>query len=71
VRGELVRVLPDHGLVGTEVALVSPPKAYEPARVKLLRDFLADRLGGMLASPGGVADEKGPRRGRAAPGKSS
>ena len=82
VRGELVRVLPDYGLVGTEVALVSPPKAYEPARVKLLRDFLADRLGGMLASEGDVAEEKRnghepsperrrARRGRPAPGAPS
>lgn len=47
-RGELVRVLPEYGLSGTEVALVSPPKAYEPARVKLLRDFLADRLSRMI-----------------------
>jgi DNA-binding transcriptional LysR family regulator len=82
VSGELVRVLPDYGLVGTEVALVSPPKAYEPARVKLLRDFLADRLGGMLASAGGVSEEKPngheprperrrARRGRAAAGEPS
>jgi DNA-binding transcriptional LysR family regulator len=48
VRSELVRVLPEYGLIGTEVALVSPTKSYEPARVKLLRDFLADRLGGMM-----------------------
>ncbi|HXU82463.1 MAG TPA: LysR family transcriptional regulator [Polyangia bacterium] len=52
VRGELVRVLPEYGLIGTEVALVSPTKSYEPARVKLLRDFLADRLTGMMRARG-------------------
>jgi DNA-binding transcriptional LysR family regulator len=41
---DLVRLLPDHGVVGAELSLVSPPKAYEPARVALLRDFLAERL---------------------------
>ena len=44
---ELVRVLPDHGLRGAEVSLVSPPVAYEPARVGLFRDFLSERLGGI------------------------
>jgi DNA-binding transcriptional LysR family regulator len=43
-RRDLVRLLPDHGVVGAELSLVSPPKAYEPARVALLRDFLAERL---------------------------
>jgi DNA-binding transcriptional LysR family regulator len=41
---DLVRVLPDHRATGAEVSLVSPPTAYEPARVALLRDFLAERL---------------------------
>jgi DNA-binding transcriptional LysR family regulator len=41
---DLVRVLPDHRAAGAEVSLVSPPTAYEPARVALLRDFLAERL---------------------------
>jgi DNA-binding transcriptional LysR family regulator len=74
VRGELVRVLPEYGLIGTEVALVSPTKSYEPARVKLLRDFLADRLVGMMrASAAVAAEEKGnrhkprPKRRRAKP----
>src|SRR4051794_23045851 len=59
VRGELVRVLPEFGLIGTEVALVSPTKSYEPARVKLLRDFLADRLAGMMrARPAVVTEEQ-------------
>jgi DNA-binding transcriptional LysR family regulator len=80
LRAELVRVLPDYGVIGTEVALVSPSKVYEPARVKLLRDFLADRLSEMMqASTGGIAEEKRngreprPRRRRAkpAPGASS
>jgi DNA-binding transcriptional LysR family regulator len=58
VRGELVRVLPEYGLIGTEVALVSPTKSYEPARVKLLRDFLADRLAGMMRARTTVAAEE-------------
>jgi DNA-binding transcriptional LysR family regulator len=41
---DLVRVLPDHRVTGAEVSLVSPPTAYEPTRVGLLRDFLATRL---------------------------
>jgi DNA-binding transcriptional LysR family regulator len=40
----LVRVLPDHGVRGSEMNLVSPPIAYEPARVGVLRDFLAERM---------------------------
>ena len=43
-RDQLVRLLPDHGVTGAELSLVSPPTAYEPARVGLLRDFLAERL---------------------------
>jgi len=41
---ELVRLLPAYALVGSEVSLVSPPIAYEPARVSLFRDFLTERL---------------------------
>jgi DNA-binding transcriptional LysR family regulator len=41
---QLVRVLPELGLRGAELSLVSPPVAYEPARVGLFRDFLFDRL---------------------------
>jgi hypothetical protein len=37
-------VLSDHRATGAEMSLVSPPTAYEPARVALLRDFLAERL---------------------------
>ncbi|HVV53438.1 MAG TPA: LysR family transcriptional regulator [Polyangia bacterium] len=47
-RPDLVRVLPDHGVVGSELSLVSPPTAYEPARVGLLRDFLTERLRPMI-----------------------
>jgi DNA-binding transcriptional LysR family regulator len=43
-RRDLVRLLPDHGVVGAELSLVSPPTAYEPARVALLRNFLGERL---------------------------
>jgi DNA-binding transcriptional LysR family regulator len=42
--GDLVRVLPDYGIVASETSLVSPPTAYEPTRVTLLRDFLTERL---------------------------
>jgi DNA-binding transcriptional LysR family regulator len=45
---ELERVLPDHGVVGSELSLVSPPTAYEPTRVALLRDFLTERLRPMI-----------------------
>jgi len=31
-------------VTGSELSLVSPPTAYEPTRVALLRDFLAERL---------------------------
>lgn len=47
-RPELERVLPDHGVVGSELSLVSPPTAYEPTRVKVLRDFLTDKLRPMI-----------------------
>ena len=45
---DLVRVLPDHGVVGSELSLVSPTTAYEPTRVGLLRDFLTERLRPMM-----------------------
>jgi DNA-binding transcriptional LysR family regulator len=41
---DLVRLLPEYGLRGAELSLVSPPVDYEPARVGLFRDFLSDRL---------------------------
>jgi len=31
-------------MTGADVSLVSPPTTYEPARVGVLRDFLAERL---------------------------
>src|SRR4051812_33214621 len=45
---ELVRLLPDYGVVGSELSLISPPTDYEPARVRLLRDFLSDKLRPMM-----------------------
>ncbi|HLK91492.1 MAG TPA: LysR substrate-binding domain-containing protein [Polyangia bacterium] len=45
---QLERVLPDHGVVGSELSLVSPPTAYEPTRVGLLRDFLTEKLRPMI-----------------------
>jgi DNA-binding transcriptional LysR family regulator len=47
-RPDLVRVLPDYGFVGAELSLVSPPTAYEPTRVALLRDFITERLRPMI-----------------------
>jgi DNA-binding transcriptional LysR family regulator len=44
----LVRVLPQHYAQGAELSLVSPPTRYEPTRVALLRDFLAQRLSPLL-----------------------
>jgi len=40
----LVRLLPDYVAPGAELSLVSPPVAYEPARVRLFREFLAERI---------------------------
>jgi hypothetical protein len=57
-----VRVLPDHRATGAELSLVSPPTAYEPARVSLLRDFIAERLGPMMQACSELSDEKRARR---------
>jgi DNA-binding transcriptional LysR family regulator len=62
---ELVRVLPSHRTTGVELSLVSPPTAYEPARVGLLRDFLADRLRPLMQACSDAAEEE--RKRRAAP----
>jgi DNA-binding transcriptional LysR family regulator len=57
-RDELVRLLPDHGVTGAELSLVSPPTAYEPARVGLLRDFLAERLRPLVQACAAAAKKK-------------
>ncbi|HEY2729437.1 MAG TPA: LysR family transcriptional regulator [Polyangia bacterium] len=57
-RPDLVRVLPDHRAPGAEVSLVSPPTAYEPARVGLLRDFLAERLRPLMQACAAAAEEQ-------------
>jgi len=44
----LVRVLPSYTYAHLPVSLVSPSRRLEPARVVLLRDFLAERLGVQL-----------------------
>jgi DNA-binding transcriptional LysR family regulator len=49
MRAPLVRVLPEYRAVGGGLQLVSPPTAYEPTRVSLLRDFLAQRYGELLS----------------------
>lgn len=41
---DLVRILPDHTMEGGAMFLVLPSGRQVPARVKLLRDFLAERL---------------------------
>lgn len=61
-RPDLVRVLPDHRAPGAELSLVSPPTAYEPARVGLLRDFLAERLRPLMQACAAVAEERRTRR---------
>jgi len=43
-RGELELVLPEYRLAGGGIYLVLPSSAFVPARVALLRDFLAERL---------------------------
>ena len=59
---DLVRVLPDHRATGSELSLVSPPTAYEPARVGLLRDFLAERLRPMMQACTAAAEQQRTRR---------
>jgi DNA-binding transcriptional LysR family regulator len=62
LRRDLVRVLPDHRVAGVELSLVSPPTAYEPTRVALLRDFLAERLAPMMQACAAAAEEERGRR---------
>jgi DNA-binding transcriptional LysR family regulator len=58
-RREFVRVLPEHGVTGADLHLVSPPTAYEPTRVTLLRDFLTERLRPLMkACAAKLAEEK-------------
>src|SRR6185295_14435240 len=55
---DLVRVLPDYRGIGAELSLVSPPTAYEPTRVALLRDFLAERLRPLMQACAVAAEEQ-------------
>jgi DNA-binding transcriptional LysR family regulator len=57
-RKDFVRVLPEYGLPGSELHLVSPPTAYEPTRVSLLRDFLTDRLRPLMRACRVVAEQE-------------
>jgi DNA-binding transcriptional LysR family regulator len=41
---DVLRILPAYGVPGAELHVVSPPTAYEPARVGALRDFLTDEF---------------------------
>jgi DNA-binding transcriptional LysR family regulator len=59
LRAPLVRVLPEHRAVGGDLQLVSPPTAYEPARVSLLRDFLAERYATLLRRCSGAGADAG------------
>jgi DNA-binding transcriptional LysR family regulator len=45
---DVVRVLPEYGVRGVDLHLVSPPTAYEPIRVTLFRDFLTERYRPLL-----------------------
>jgi DNA-binding transcriptional LysR family regulator len=59
----LVRVLPAHRITGTDLSLVSPPTAYEPTRVTLFRDFLAERLRPLMqACEAASKEERGGQR---------
>jgi DNA-binding transcriptional LysR family regulator len=57
-RRSLIRVLPDHYVTGSELSLVSPPTAYEPTRVALLRDFLAERLRPLMQACSAAAEKQ-------------
>ena len=45
---QMVRLLPDYFIPGADLSVVSPPVAYEPARVGLFRDFLVERISPVL-----------------------
>ncbi len=62
----LVRLLPDF-FIGPELSLVSPPVAYEPARVGLFRDFLAERLRPLMRGCAAAVQQERAQR-REAPG---
>jgi DNA-binding transcriptional LysR family regulator len=60
---DLVRLLPDHAVTGSELSLVSPPTAYEPVRVALLRDYLAGELRPLMEKCTlAIADQKAARQ---------
>jgi DNA-binding transcriptional LysR family regulator len=59
---ELVRLLPDYGARGAELNLVSPPVAYEPLRVGLLRDFLTERIRPLMLACAAVVEEEKAKR---------
>jgi DNA-binding transcriptional LysR family regulator len=61
-RRSFVRVLPEHYVTGSELSLVSPPTAYEPTRVALLRDFLAERLRPLMQACSRAAEHRGASR---------
>jgi DNA-binding transcriptional LysR family regulator len=48
----LVRVLPEYCWTHADLSLVLPTGRHVPARVALLRDFLADALKSMMALTG-------------------
>ena len=59
---DLVRLLPAYAVLGAEVSLVSPPIAYEPARVGLFRDFLTERLRPAIQACAAVSEKARKRR---------
>jgi DNA-binding transcriptional LysR family regulator len=60
---DLVQLLPDHGAPGHELSLVSPPVAYEPVRVGLFRDFLADRIRPVMQGCAAAFEKERAKRG--------
>lgn len=65
-RVALVHVLPEYRVLGGEVSIVSPPKEYEPSRVRLLREHLARGLAELPWSAGSDVRGASPPRARAA-----
>jgi hypothetical protein len=61
-RREFVRILPAYGVTGADLHLVSPPTAYEPVRVALLRDFLSERLRPLTQACSAVRADRKQRR---------
>lgn len=66
---DLIRVLPRYRVTGAELSLVSPPTAYEPTRVALFRDFLAERLRPLMQACEAASQKERARHSSTPPGK--